>query len=68
MLHMKLNDSMYSSTIKFGNVFKVEKAKDFSDSSKPRAWSKYSSDSSAFQKKQKSLEDQQNENTKVSSD
>lgn len=42
----------------------VEKAKDFSDSSKPRAWSKYSSDSSAFQKKQKSLEDQQNENTK----
>lgn len=48
--------------------FQVEKAKDFSDSSKPRAWSKYSKDSSAFQKKQKSLEDQQNENTKVSSD
>ncbi|XP_065936670.1 probable RNA-binding protein 19 isoform X2 [Magallana gigas] len=42
----------------------VEKAKDFSDSSKPRAWSKYSRDSSAFQKKQKSLEDQPNENTK----
>lgn len=42
----------------------VEKAKDFSDPSKPRAWSKYSSDSSAFQKKQKSSEDQQNEKTK----
>ncbi|XP_062593216.1 probable RNA-binding protein 19 [Saccostrea cucullata] len=42
----------------------VEKAKDFSDVSKPRAWSKYSSDSSAFQKKHKGTEDQQSDNAK----
>nr|XP_022340473.1 probable RNA-binding protein 19 [Crassostrea virginica] len=40
----------------------VEKAKDFSDPSKPRAWSKYSTDSSAFQKNQSGHDDNKNEN------
>ncbi|XP_061189659.1 probable RNA-binding protein 19 isoform X2 [Saccostrea echinata] len=42
----------------------VEKAKDFSDVNKPRAWSKYSSDSSAFQKKHKDTDVKQNDNAK----
>ncbi|XP_056002350.1 probable RNA-binding protein 19 isoform X2 [Ostrea edulis] len=42
----------------------VEKAMDFSDPSKPRAWSKYSSDSSKFQKKQKGTDDKEIGNLK----
>jgi hypothetical protein len=46
-------------------LLQVEKAKDFSDPTKPRSWSKYSSDSSKFQKNQKEANDKQSDDLKV---
>ena len=40
---------------------KVEEAKDFGDANKPRSWSKYSYDSSAYQKMVKDREAKKNE-------
>lgn len=46
------------------SLIQVEYAKDFSDVNKPRAWSKYAKDSTAFQKTQKTTKDDEDKTSK----